>query len=216
MIDVNHQINAVRRAVGSRALEAGEARTTTISQTYRAELDDVWDACTNPERLPRWFLPVSGDLRLGGRYQLEGNAGGTIERCEPPRSFAATWEYGGEISWIEVRLSPTTDGQTRLELEHIARVSDELWAQFGPGAAGVGWDMALMGLTRHLRDGHAVDPAESMAWMVSDEGKQFVTMSSQRWAEASVAAGDDATAAQAAADRTIAAYTATPADQSGA
>ena len=33
-----------------------------------AAIDDVWDACTNPERIPRWFLPVSGDLRLGGRY----------------------------------------------------------------------------------------------------------------------------------------------------
>jgi hypothetical protein len=76
--------------------------------------------------------------------------------------------------------------------------------------------MALVGLARHLDTGHAVDPAEGMAWMASDEGKQFVTMSSQRWAEASVAAGDDAAAAQAASDRTIAAYTAAPADHSGA
>ena len=44
----------------------------------------MWDACTDPERIGRWFLPVSGDLRLGGRYQLEGNAGGEILRCEPP------------------------------------------------------------------------------------------------------------------------------------
>ena len=68
MIDVAHQINAVRRQVGSRMLEAGEARTVTVSQTYDASLDDVWDACTNPQRIPRWFLPVSGDLRLNGRY----------------------------------------------------------------------------------------------------------------------------------------------------
>jgi uncharacterized protein YndB with AHSA1/START domain len=216
VIDVTHQINEVSREVGSRVLEAGQARTTTISQTYRASPDDVWDACTNAERIPRWFLPVSGELRLGGRYQLEGNAGGTIERCNPPRSFAATWEFGGQISWIEVRLSSVGDDQTRLELEHIAHVDDDMWAQFGPGAAGVGWDMALVGLARHLDTGHAVDPAEGMAWMASDEGKQFVTMSSQRWAEASVAAGDDAAAAQAASDRTIAAYTAAPADHSGA
>src|SRR6266542_4954669 len=100
MIDVTEQINAVRRTVGTRVLEAGEARTVTISQVYDATIDDVWDACTNPERIPRWFLPISGDLRLHGRYQLEGNAGGTIERCDPPKSFAATWEYGGEVSWI--------------------------------------------------------------------------------------------------------------------
>lgn len=209
MIDVNHQINEVSREVGSRVLEAGQARTTTISQTYRANLDDVWDACTNAERIPRWFLPVSGELRLGGRYQLEGNAGGTIERCDPPRSFAATWEFGGQISWIEVRLSPTGDDQTRLELEHIAHVDDDLWAQFGPGAAGVGWDMALVGLTRHLDTGQAVDPAEGMAWMVSDEGKHFVALSSQRWVDASIAAGEDPAAARAAGERTTSFYTAT-------
>ena len=106
MIDVSHEINAVQRQVGTRVLEAGEARTVTIPRTYDAALDDVWDACTNPERIPRWFLPISAvTCALGGRYQLEGNAGGTIERCEPPRGFAATWEYGGEVSWIEVRLT---------------------------------------------------------------------------------------------------------------
>ena len=64
MIDVIHEINAVRRQVGRRVLEAGEAHTVTISRSYAATVDDVWDACTNPERIPRWFLPVSGDLRV--------------------------------------------------------------------------------------------------------------------------------------------------------
>ena len=138
MIDVVHQINAVQRRVGSRMLAAGEARVVTISQTYPASLDDVWDACTNAERIPRWFLPISGELRLGGRYQFEGNAGGTVERCEPPHSFAATWEFGGEVSWIEVRLTAESDDRTRFELEHIAHVDDQRWAEFGPGAVGVG------------------------------------------------------------------------------
>src|SRR4051812_4308487 len=112
MIDVNEQINAVRRRVGARVMEAGEARTVTISQTYDAELEDVWDAITSPERISRWFLPVSGDLRLGGRYAIEGNASGTIERCDPPKSFFATWEFGGDTSWIEVSLTPAEDGRT--------------------------------------------------------------------------------------------------------
>jgi hypothetical protein len=60
MIDVTQQINAVRRTVGKRVLEAGEARTVTISQTYDATVEDVWDACTDAERIARWFLPVSG------------------------------------------------------------------------------------------------------------------------------------------------------------
>ena len=83
MIDVTQQINAVRRQVGTRVLEVGEARTVTVSQSYDAAIEDVWDACTNPERIPRWFLPITGDLRPGGHYQLQGNASGTIERCDP-------------------------------------------------------------------------------------------------------------------------------------
>jgi len=91
MIEVEGQINAVQRRVGTRVLEAGEARTVTVSQTYDATVEDVWDACTNPERIPRWFLPISGDLRPGGRYELKGNASGTVQECDPPNSFAATW-----------------------------------------------------------------------------------------------------------------------------
>lgn len=210
MIDVTHQINAVRRQVGARSLEVGEARTVTISQVYDADLDDLWDACTNAERIPRWFLPISGDLRLGGHYQLEGNAGGTIEACDPPQSFAATWEYGGEVSWIEVRLTREGDGRTRLELEHIAHVDDERWTEFGPGAVGIGWDLGLVGLTLHLSSGAAVDSAEVEVWMASEDGKQFVVASSEGWYAASVAAGADPDAARASADRTTAAYTASP------
>ncbi|MFI0448957.1 SRPBCC family protein [Actinomadura sp. 6N118] len=209
MIDVNHQINAARRRVGSRVLEAGEARTITISQSYDAELDDVWDACTNAERIPRWFMPVSGDLQLGGRFQLEGNAAGTIERCDPPKSFAATWEYGGEISWIEVRLTPESDGRTRFELEHIAHVDDERWAEFGPGAVGIGWDMGLVGLALHL-SGAPDAAAEGAAWTMSEEGKTFITLSSESWRDASIEAGTDAAEAKAAGDRCTAAYTANP------
>lgn len=207
MIDVVHQVNALQRRVGSRVLPAGEARSVSVIRTYPAAVEDVWDACTNPERIPRWFLPVSGELRVGGHYQLEGNASGRIQRCDPPHSFSATWEFGGDVTWIELRLSAEADGQTRLELEHIAHVDDERWLQFGPGAVGVGWDLALLGLGRHLSTGATLDPGEAMAWSASAEGKQFVAMSSQEWCAASIAAGTPAREAQAAAERTTAFYT---------
>ena len=207
MIDVVHQINAGQRRVGSRVLEAGEARTVTIARSYEATVEDVWDACTNPERIPRWFLPVSGELRVGGRYQLEGNAAGTIERCDPPHGFAATWEYGGDISWIELRLSPAPGGGTRLELEHIALVDDERWTEYGPGATGVGWDLGLMSLAMYLTSGTSRDPHEAAAWTASEEGRRFMSLSSLKWCDASVAAGTDRDAARAAADRTTAFYT---------
>jgi uncharacterized protein YndB with AHSA1/START domain len=210
MIDVKHQISAVQRQVGSRVLAAGEARVVTVSRSYQAELADVWDACTNPERIPRWFLPVSGELKEGGRYQLEGNAGGTITRCDPPHGFDATWEMGGGVSWIELRLADEGDGRTLFRLDHIAQVDDELWARFGPGAVGVGWDSGLIGLYLHLTTGQAVDPARVAEWSASAEGRRFMTASSDAWYEASVAFGTDPGAARAAADRTTAVYTGTP------
>ena len=207
MIDVDHQISAVGRSIGERELEAGTARVLTVSQVYDAAVEELWDACTSAERIPRWFLPISGDLRIGGRYRLEGNASGTIERCDPPRSFAATWEYGGEISWIEVRLEPEPDGRTRFVLEHVAHVDDERSLQYGPGAVGVGWDLALFGLGLHVASGEPNDPEAFAAWMGSPEGVEFVTRSSRSWADASIAAGTDAAVARAAEARTSAFYT---------
>jgi uncharacterized protein YndB with AHSA1/START domain len=215
MIDVTQQINSVRRQVGTRVLAAGEARTVTISRTYSAAIEDVWDACTNAERIPRWFMPVSGDLRLGGRYQLEGNAGGTIERCDPPKSFFATWEYGGEVSWIEVRLTPEATGGTRMEIEHIAHAGDERWAEFGPGAVGIGWDMAVLGLSLHVSGRPTLAPQTGAAWAASAEGKHFMTLSGDRWCEAHIASGGDQAEAREMAERTIAAYTTVPSEPSG-
>ena len=209
MINIDHQLDAVQRQVGDLTIEAGQASTVTVSQTFEAELEDAWDACTNPERIPRWFLPVTGDLREGGTYQLEGNAGGTVQRCEPPHSFGATWEFGGQISWIEVRLTSVAPDRTRVELQHIALVDDlaEHWVTFGPGAGGVGWDGAFLGLATHLGSGAAVDPGEAAAWMASEEGLRFYRSASFRWGEAHVAAGADQAAAAAAAERTAAFYT---------
>jgi len=207
MIEVTEQVIAVRRQVGRRTLEAGEAHSVLISQDYDAPAEDVWDACTSPQRIPRWFLPVSGELKLGGRYQLEGNAGGIIERCDPPHSFAATWEFGGQVSWIEVRVTAGADGRTRLEIEHLAPVDAAGWAEFGPGAVGVGWDMALVGLASHLSSAGEMDPQRGVAWAASADGRRFITLSSARWGEASVASGTDAEAARAAAQRTTAFYT---------
>ena len=205
MIDVTHQINAVRRSVGNRVLEAGEARVVTISQSYDTDAEDLWDACTNVERIPRWFLPITGDLRLGGQYRLEGNANGTILSCDPPQAFSATWECGDDVSWIEVQITSEGPEQSRFELRHIAHVDDH-WEQFGPGAVGMGYDGALVGLAIHLSTGEAVDPSFGQRWMASEDGRQFMKLSSEAWYEANVAGGAGTEWARSAADRCLAAY----------
>lgn len=208
-IDVVGQLGAVRRAVRTTTRNGAAAKSVVATQTYDTDIADVWDAITSADRIPRWFMPVSGDLRLGGRYQLEGNAGGTITECDPPRRLAVTWEWGEDVSWLEVQLSAEGEQRTTLELEHTAVVQAH-WAEFGPGAAGIGWDMALWGLAQHLASSVSVDPAAAMEWMLSDEGRDFMTRSSEAWGEAAIANGDDPAEARAAAERTTAAYTAAP------
>jgi uncharacterized protein YndB with AHSA1/START domain len=206
-MDVAHEINSVSRTVGSRTLAAGTARTVRLTRVYDAEIVEVWKACTQSQLLQRWFLPVSGDLRLGGRFEIEGNASGTIERCDPPRSFSTTWELGGEVSWVEVRLSKMGREGTQLELEHIAHVDEARWKEFGPGAVGVGWDLTLAGLGRLLlQPDKPVEASEAAAWPASDEGKDFLRRSSLRWHDANVAAGADGEEAESAARQTTAFY----------
>jgi uncharacterized protein YndB with AHSA1/START domain len=206
-IDIARLVSSVTREVTSRDHEGRPARVVVMRRVYGADIDDVWDAITSAERIPRWLLPISGELRLGGRYQLEGNAGGEITRCDAPRHLAVTWEFEGDVSWVEVRLADD-DGGTRLELEHVAYVDDARWDEFGPGAVGVGWDLALFGLGKHLVTGAAVDPAASVAWLSSDGGSEFVRLASDDWCRASIAGGTDAVAAEGAAERTRLAYTA--------
>jgi uncharacterized protein YndB with AHSA1/START domain len=213
MIDIVHEIEAAQREVDRGRIAAGEGRTIRLRRTYDAHIDDVWDALTNPERIGRWFLPVSGDYRLGGRFQFEGNAGGEILACDRPDRLRVTWAYGdtgnpADVSELEVRLTAAGDEATTLELEHIAVVPDEMWDQFGPGAVGVGWDQGLLGLSLHLRGGQAV--ADREAWQLSDEGREFARRSSEAWGEANRAAGADPDAAQRGVANTIAFYAPDP------
>jgi len=199
MIDIFSQINDTHREVGTRRIPAGEGRTVLLRRHYDAPIEDVWSACTDPDRISRWFLPITGDLRVGERYHLKDNASGTILRCEPPRLLKVTWVFGEDptevdVTEVEVRLSSGANGETVLELEHAAVVDPERWAEYGPGAVGVGWDLTLLGLSMHVRGESLEDP---VAWLESPEAKEFIAQSSHAWGAAHEEAG--ATTAQAAA-----------------
>ncbi|MEJ3748202.1 SRPBCC family protein [Actinomycetes bacterium KLBMP 9797] len=185
MSDILDELAAVHRAVRTDGADA----TVVLTRGYDAPVDDVWDAITSPERLSRWFLPVSGDLRLGGTYQLQGNAGGEILRCEPPQLLAVTWLFGENPlpSQVTVRLSSEADGATTtLELEHAATVDPKFWDEYGPGAVGVGWDLGLLGLALHLRGDSIGNPEE---WESTPEGRAFATRSAESWGVAMAATG---------------------------
>jgi uncharacterized protein YndB with AHSA1/START domain len=177
MIDIDSQLNAIHREVERRpaAGGAGERVSVLLRRGYDAPIQDVWDAVTRPDRIGRWLMPISGELRVGGTFQLEGNAGGEILACEAPSLLRVT--FGDPNSIVEVRLTAQDDGETVLELEHTVPI--EL-AQSGAGAlyVGPGWDGALMGLGLFLRGEAVGDP---VAAANSPEVREFSKQSVHAW-----------------------------------
>ena len=197
---------AVRAASGSATGSGTVTRTVVVRRAFPAPIEDVWDACTTAERIGRWFMPVAGDLRLGGKYQLEGNAGGEILSCEPPRLLRVTWVMGeGPASEVEVRLSPGDGTETVLELAHTAVVDTAFWTKYGPGAVGVGWDLGLLGLFLYLSTGRN-RPEDPAAWAANPDAREFITRSSEAWGMASSQAGASEAEAAAAVAETTAFY----------
>jgi uncharacterized protein YndB with AHSA1/START domain len=203
-IDPARVLGLVTRSVRNFEKDGKPASAVTLTRLYATSTDDLWEAVTSKQRIPRWFLPIEGNLELGGKYQLKGNAGGTITACLPPRHFAATWEFGGATSWIDVNVVAQSS-KARLTLEHTALVEDH-WNQFGPGAVGIGWDLALIGLSQHLSSAVSVDHSAAEAWMQSPNGKECLRQSGESWREAHVRSGVDAASAKERSDRTIAFY----------
>ena len=167
----------------------GGMHTLVVRRSYDTSPEELWDAITDPQRLVRWFLPITGDLRAGGRYQLEGNAGGEIRRCERPRLIGLTWESGGASSEVELKLTPSGES-TLLELAQ-APVPLEIVPNAAPGVwgLGAGWEMGLVALGDHLAgalpEGRAVDwiagagpeqlaAASASAERISDEWKRII------------------------------------------
>ncbi|MDF2574419.1 MAG: hypothetical protein K0S05_1331 [Agromyces sp.] len=202
MFDLLEELAAIHRSVARD--DAADTVSVTVARTYDADRDDVWDALTNPERLPRWFYPITGDLRPGGTFQLEGNAGGDIRRCDRPTALQVT--FGAPDSVLDVRLADSGGGTT-LELIHTVPVA---MAGSGAGAlfVGPGWDGALLGLGLHLRGEFVGDPLEAAN---SPEVIEFNRGSIDRWTEA-VASSSTASAEEIAGARgaAVAQYTVLP------
>ncbi len=204
-MDYSNALGVEYQEVKDATRDGQPARVVGGARTYATDIDDLWDALTNIKRIPRWFLPITGDLKLGGRYQLQGNAGGKITRCDPPEALDVTWEFADNVSWVTVRLEPDGDG-ARLTLEHTMpkdEAGEAHWEQFGPGATGVGWDLSFLGLALHLESGgEAIERDANDAWLASDAGKSFIRDCAKAWGEAHITAGETPDLARAMAGRT--------------
>ena len=175
------------RAIGTKLIAAGDARTAVIRRVYPASPETLWQAITDRTHLRRWFIEPRGDLRFGGTFALEGHAHGRILRCDPPRMLRVTWVYGPRhADELEVRLTKADGGGTVVELEH-ASIADT--APDGVTDAllgvGVGWELAMDHLGRHL-DGDLPLPTSDGSGselQPTPEDRRLMAASARAWME---------------------------------
>ena len=204
-LDLDRHFAAVTRTVTPQERDGQRAFAVTLSRAFKEAREDVWEAVTSADRIPRWFLPITGELTPGGRFQLEGQAGGEIKACEPGAHLALTWEFAGDVSWVDVTVEDAGADGVRLTLSH-AQLHSPFWDHYGPGATGVGWETAFAGLAMHLEEPDTFRP-DAEAFLMSEEGQAYIVSCSEAWGSAATAAGDDPAAADLAARRTRAFYT---------
>ena len=119
-----------------------------VEDLYNTDIDDLWDACTTPERLARWIAELSGDLRVGGTihttFTSTWTGAGRIEICDRPHHLLLTMEPGtDDESELEAWLSEEGD-RTRLVVEERGLLLDQIHFH------GAGWQAHLEDLRHSL------------------------------------------------------------------
>jgi uncharacterized protein YndB with AHSA1/START domain len=119
-----------------------------VEDVYDTGIDDLWSACTTPDRLARWIAEVTGDLRVGGAIHASFTSSwtgpGRIDVCEAPRHLLLTMQPGTDEE-AELEAWLTADGErTRLVVEERGLPLDKLHFH------GSGWQAHLEDLRRSL------------------------------------------------------------------
>ncbi len=146
-----NQTHAAQKLLGTLLFENGNG-TVRIADTFDTDIGDLWSAIVDPSRLARWIAEVTGDLRVGGRFEATFTSGwvgsGTVDVCDAPKRLLVTLDPdpdddSGRPMTLEALL--TTDGdKTRLVVEDSGFSREEL-----PGH-GAGWQAHFEDLTSYL------------------------------------------------------------------
>lgn len=155
-----------------------------FTRTFRAPIDDVWAACTDPERMERWIGTWTGDPSAGQvvfRMTAEGDDVPEevylVETCEPPRRFVLRSRdaypfspdgSGPQVQWQHTLVLDESDGVTTLRFTQVVpdgQVGADMVASVGPG-----WDYYLDRLAAALDGG---DPATVVFEPYLDRGDHY-------------------------------------------
>ena len=104
-----------------------EARgAARVEDVYDTDIDDLWEACTKPERLARWIAEVSGEFRVGV-FTSTWTGPGRIDVCGVPHHLLLTMEPGTEDE-AEIEAWLTEEGaKTRLVVEKPGLPLEQLY-----------------------------------------------------------------------------------------
>jgi uncharacterized protein YndB with AHSA1/START domain len=113
------------------------------TRQFRAPIEDVWAAVTDPERLARWIGtwtgdPTSGSVLFRMLFEGEEHPGETMEIrvCEPPHRLHLTSHFGDVVWLLELDLAHA-DGVTTLTFSQPGITQEQV------GDVGPGWDYYL-------------------------------------------------------------------------
>lgn len=136
------------RIIGSlRRLDDGTG-AVAMEDFYDTDIDDLWSALTDPDRLARWLATVDGELRVGGRISAKFTSSyegpGRIDVCDAPRQLQVTFDPGtSDETVMEANLTPVGD-RTRLIIEERGLPLEDI-----PGH-GAGWQAHVEDLATYL------------------------------------------------------------------
>lgn len=153
MTEMDSWLAATTRKIGEGRIGESAGHSVRLRRSFPAPINAVWAACTARERIDTWFLPVTGDLQVGGTYQLETYAEGEILWCEAPGLLSVTMAANGVPGEAQLRLEAVSGTETVLEFEHTMVVDPAVWSAIVP-EIGAAWEVALKYLERHLNGEH--------------------------------------------------------------
>ena len=126
----------------------------TMSRIFDAPRELVWEVCTDPELVPKWWGPRylttvvdKMDLKVGGvwRYiqkDVEGNEyafNGVFKEVAAPERLTYTFEYepvAGHISTETITFEALPDGKTRITTRTTFDTLEDLEGMLQSGMEG--------------------------------------------------------------------------------
>jgi uncharacterized protein YndB with AHSA1/START domain len=141
------------RIIGSMRRLDDQRGAVRVEDVYDTDIDDLWSALTEPDRLARWIAEVAGELRVGGTIEAKFTSSwegpGRIDVCDAPSRLLLTMQPGtSDEAVIEAKLTPEGN-RTRLVIEESGLPLGELHLH------GAGWQAHAEDLARVLADGES-------------------------------------------------------------